>query len=49
MSLNQRCTTEPDPHFYEPDNPTVALDSDRNCDFLLFPDQDQDSILDDNQ
>ena len=30
------------------DNPAVASDSDRDCDFLIFPDHDQDpdSILD---
>ena len=37
--------------FQKPDNPAVASDSDRDCDFLLFPDPDQDpdSILDYNQ
>ena len=33
--------------FEKPDDPAVT--SDRDCDFLLFPVQDQDSILDDNQ
>ena len=37
--------------FLKPDSPAVAsdLDPDRDCDFLLFLDQDPDSILNDNQ